>query len=210
MGRWEPNARGRLAQAAMTLYAEQGFDQTTTAQIATLAGLTERTFFRHYADKREVLFYGTDSLLDLVVQAIADAPPAATAMEAASAALHAAGTAIQETPDVARMRNAVVSANADLQERELVKFAEIAAAMAGALYDRGIPDPAARLAAEIAVAVFNVARSRWLSGPDQPDLTAILRESLEEMRRVVAGPQLAGSPALSRSSGAVSSRTPST
>jgi AcrR family transcriptional regulator len=186
MGRWEPNARGRLAQAALTLYAEQGFEQTTAAEIAKLAGLTERTFFRHFADKREALFYGTDSVRDIVAQAIADAPPAATAMDAVSAALQVAGTMIQEYPEPARLRAAVVTANPELRERELIKFAELAAFMAGALRDRGIREPAASLAAETGIVVFKVARARWLSDPDQPELAGMLRDSIEELRGVLA------------------------
>src|SRR5258708_36066803 len=91
IGRWEPDARGRLAKAALTLYAEQGFEQTTVAEIASFAGLTERTFFRHFADKREVLFYGMDAMPDLLMHAVADAPTTATPMEAAGAGRTAAG-----------------------------------------------------------------------------------------------------------------------
>jgi AcrR family transcriptional regulator len=100
MGRWEPNARGRLAQAALTLYAEQEFEQTTAAEIARLAGLTERTFFRHFADEREVLFYGTDTLQDLTVRAIADAPSSARPMDAVGAALQVVGAMVQESPSL--------------------------------------------------------------------------------------------------------------
>jgi len=193
MGRWEPNARGRLAQAALTLYAEQGFEKTTAAEIAARAGLTERTFFRHYADKREVLFYGMDSLRDILVHAVADAPISAGPMEAAGAALEAVAGMVAENPEYARLRNAVVSANAELQERELIKLAQLAAAMSGALRDRGIPEPAASLAAETGVAVYRVAFARWISEPGQPDLPSILRESLEELRGVF-GDRLASSP----------------
>jgi AcrR family transcriptional regulator len=193
VGRWEPNARGRLAQAALTLYAEQGFDQTTAAQIARLAGLKERSFFRHFADKREVLFYGTDSVRDLLVRAIADAPPAATAMDAVTAALQVVADMVQENPDPARLRYAVVSANAELRERELIKLAELAAAMAGALRDRGIPASAASLAAETGIAVYRVAFARWITDPAQQSLQETLRESMDELRDVLTG-QLAGSP----------------
>ena len=193
MGRWEPNPRGRLAQAAMTLYAEQGFEQTTAAEIAARAGLTERTFFRHFADKREVLFYGADSLRDLLVRAVADAPAAATAMDAVSAALRAAAAMVQENPQAARLREAVVSANPELQERELAKFADLVAAMDAALRDRGIPGPAASLAAEMGVALFKVAFAWWISQPGQPDLTAIIRESTGELRELLTG-RLARSP----------------
>ena len=172
MGRWEPNARGRLAQAAMALYLEQGFEQTTVAEIARQAGLTERTFFRHFADKREVLFYGMEMLRGLLTRAVADAPPSATAMEAVGAALEAAGALLQENPE--------------LRERELVKLAAMASAVAGALRDRGIPEPAASLAAETGIAVFKVAFTRWTSEPGQPDLPGIIHESMEELRGVLA------------------------
>ena len=186
MGRWEPNAQGRLAQAAMALYVEQGFEQTTVAEIARQAGLTERTFFRHFADKREVLFYGMEMLRGLLARAVAGAPPSVTAMEAVGAALEAAGAMLQENPERVRLRDAIVSANAELRERELIKLAAMASAVAGALRDRGIPEPAASLAAETGIAVFKVAFARWISEPGQPDLPGIIHESMEELRGVLA------------------------
>ena len=126
MGRWEPDARGRLAKAAMELYAEHGFEQTTVAEIAARAGLTERTFFRHFADKREVLFYGMEWLRDLLARAVADAPASATAMDAVGAAFEAAAAMLQENPERVRLRDAIVSANAELRERELIKLAALA------------------------------------------------------------------------------------
>ena len=186
MGRWEPDARGRLAKSAMALYAEQGFDETTVAQIAARAGLTERTFFRHFADKREVLFYGMEMLRDRLVRAVADAPAAATAMDAVSAAFEAAGAILQENPERVRLRDAIVSANAELRERELIKLAALAAAVADALRERGIAEPTASLAAETGVAVFKVAFARWVSEPGQPDLPGIFRESMAELRGALA------------------------
>lgn len=182
MGRWEPNARGRLAQAALTLYAQRGFDQTTVADIARLAGLTERTFFRHFADKREVLFYGSESARDLLVRAIADAPGPATPMEVVGAALQVVAAAFAENPDRSRLRDAVISANPELRERELVKLATFASAMAAGLRDRGVPEPAATLAAETGIAVFKTAFARWITEPGQPDLLGILGESIDELR----------------------------
>jgi AcrR family transcriptional regulator len=185
MGRWEPDARGRLAKAAMTLYAEQGFEQTTVTEIAARAGLTERTFFRHFADKREVLFYGMETMRDLLVRAVADAPASATAMDAVGAAFEAAGSVLQENPERVRLRDAIVSASAELRERELIKLAALGSAVAGALRDRGIPEPAASLAAETGVAVFKVAFARWVSEPGQPDLPGVFRESMAELRSVL-------------------------
>jgi AcrR family transcriptional regulator len=185
MGRWEPDARGRLAKAAMALYAERGFEQTTVAEIAARAGLTERTFFRHFADKREVLFYGMEMLRDLLARAVADAPAGMTAMGAVGAALEAAGAVLAENPERVRLRDAIVSANADLRERELIKLAALASAIADALRDRGIPEPAASLAAETGIAVFKVAFARWISEPGEPDLPRILRASMEELSGVL-------------------------
>jgi AcrR family transcriptional regulator len=175
----------------MALYAEQGFDQTTVAEIAARAGLTERTFFRHFADKREVLFYGTEMLRDLLVRAIADAPASATAMDAVGAAFEAAGAVLQENPERVRLRDAIVSAHAELRERELIKLAALASAVAGALRDRGIAEPAASLAAETGVAVFKIAFARWISEPGQPDLPGIIRESMRELSGMLTG-RLAG------------------
>ncbi|MGP7998255.1 MAG: TetR/AcrR family transcriptional regulator [Streptosporangiaceae bacterium] len=186
MGRWEPDARGRLAKAAMELYAEQGFEQTTVAEIASRAGLTERTFFRHFADKREVLFYGMERLRDLLARAVADAPASASAMDAVSAAFEAAGAMFEENPDRVRLRDAIVSAHPELRERELIKLAAFAATVSGALRDRGIPEPAATLAAETGVAVFKVAFARWVSEPGQADLPGIFRESMAGLRGVLA------------------------
>jgi AcrR family transcriptional regulator len=187
MGRWQPDARGRLAKAAMELYAEQGFEQTTVAEIAARAGLTERTFFRHFTDKREVLFYGTEMMQHLLVDAVAAAPASSTAMEMVGAAFEAAGSMMQENPERVRVRDGIVSANAELRERELIKLAALGAALAGALRDRGVPEPAASLAAETGVAVFKVAFARWVSEACQPDLSAILRQSMGELKGVVSG-----------------------
>jgi len=193
MGRWEPNARGRLAQAAMALYAEQGFEQTTVAEIAARAGLTERTFFRHFADKREVLFYGLDMARDLLVRAVADAPASATPMDAVGGALQVLGAVLQENPERVRLRDAIVSAHAELRERELIKLAAFASAVAAALRDRGVPEPAASLAAETGIGVFKVAFARWISDPGQPDLPGIVRDSMAELAGVLTD-RLAGSP----------------
>jgi AcrR family transcriptional regulator len=195
MSRWEPDARGRLAKAAMALYAEQGFDQTTVSEIAARAGLTERTFFRHFADKREVLFYGTEMLRDRLVRAVADVPAPATAMDAVGAAFEAAGAVLQENPERVRLRDAIVSAHAELRERELIKLAALASAVAGALRDRGIAEPTASLAAETGVAVFKIAFARWISEPGQPDLPGIIRESMGELRGMLTD-RLAGADSL--------------
>ena len=132
MGRWEPDARGRLERAAMELYIERGFEQTTVTEIARRAGLTQRTFFRHYADKREVLFAGAGLLEELIVRTLGGALDSAAPLDAVAEALEVAGAAIQEGGDRPRQRQVVIAANPELQERELIKLASLAAAIAAA------------------------------------------------------------------------------
>ena len=187
MTRWEPNAAGRLAQAALELYSERGFEETTVAEIAARAGLTERTFFRHFADKREVLFAGAQMLQELVVTAVADAPGSAAPIAAAAAGVEAAGALLQPRREYSRQRQTVIAANAELRERELIKLASLARAIAEALRARGVEDPAASLAAEAAIAVFRIAFERWTSTTKGPDLPQLIRDSLDELRAVTAG-----------------------
>src|SRR5690348_12479074 len=146
MSRWEPDARGRLAQAAMELYRERGYEQTTVAEIAQRAGVTERTFFRHFADKREVLFDGGQALQERMVAAVDAAPPSAALLDAIAAALDAAAEQFAEIPaDFPRRRQEVIAAHPALQERELIKLARLSAALADALRRREVPEPAASL-----------------------------------------------------------------
>ncbi len=187
MGRWQPNARGRLEQAALELYTERGFEQTTVAEIAERAGLTERTFFRYFADKREVLFWGQAALLEMLVNHVAGAPDSAAPIDAVGAALQAAGELFEGRREQARRRQTVIAANAGLQERELIKLASLASAMADVLRRRGVADPAARLTAEAGVAVFKVAFERWINNTNDPDLSDFIRESLDELKALTAG-----------------------
>ena len=187
MSRWEPNARGRLEQAAMELYGERGFEQTTVAEIAKRAGLTERTFFRYFMDKREVLFWGASSLQELLVNAVAEAPSSLGPLAAVVAALQGAGDVyFDSSRDHARRRQAIVTANAELQERELIKLAKLAAALGQVLRGRGVDDPAASLAAEAGIAVFKIAFERWVAG-DDATLAQVIHQTAAELSAVTAG-----------------------
>jgi AcrR family transcriptional regulator len=190
MTRWEPNARGRLELAALGLYGERGYDQTTVAEIAKRAGLTERTFFRHFADKREVLFYGAGILQDGLMQGIEDAPAALAPIDAVGAALEAVTGIFEERGDLARQRQAIVAATPELQERELIKLASLSAAVAGALRRRGVTEPGASLAAEAGVAVFRVAFQRWAgqaADSGGQTLAELIRQSTAELKALVTG-----------------------
>jgi AcrR family transcriptional regulator len=174
-------------KAAIELYGARGYEQTTVAEIAKRAGLTERTFFRHFADKREVLFAGMTSLEELLVAAVANAPDGAAPIDAAIAGVEAAGAAIQEGGDLPRLRARIIATSVELQERELVKLSLLASSTARELRRRGVPDPAASLTAEAAIAVFRVAFDRWVNDADEHDLPELIRASLDELRAVTAG-----------------------
>jgi AcrR family transcriptional regulator len=187
MVRWEPGARGRLGQAAFELFAERGFEQVTVAEIAERAGLTERTFFRYFADKREVLFAGAEGFQELFVSGVAGAPDAAAPIDAVAGALSAAAAMFMAHEDGVRGRSAIIAAHPDLRERELVKLATVAAAVADALRRRGVTDPAASLTAEAGLAVFRIAFAGWIADPGGPDLAQLITESLDELRAVAVG-----------------------
>jgi len=188
MGRWQPGAGGRLEKAALELYSEHGYDATTVAEIAERAGLTERTFFRHYADKREVLFAGATVLQDLLVGRVLAAPAALTPLDAiADALVHAAVVVFEERRDFVRLRQAIVAANPELQERELIKLASLASALADALRERGVSEPGASLAAEAGIAVFKIAFEHWVSDSRPSTLAQHIEESMAELRLVTAG-----------------------
>jgi AcrR family transcriptional regulator len=181
VGRWQPNPRARLARAAFELYATQGYDQTTGAQIAARAGLHERSFFRLFADKREVFFYALDTAQEEAVAAIAAAPQGASAVEAVTAALEQRCAVIQEHRDAAMVRQSLIAAHPELRERDLSKHADLAAAMAGALRELGTPEPAATLASETVTAVFRAAVNRWVSDREPGELPQLFRDSLSEV-----------------------------
>ena len=196
MTRWEPNASGRLGLAALELYRERGYDQTTVAEIAKRAGLTERTFFRYFADKREVLFHGSHLLQERLVQGIEDAAPALSPIDAVGAALEAAACPFDEARDFALRRQAIIAANPELQERELIKLASMAATLAETLKARGVPADAAGLSAEISIAVFQTAFERWQQDDARTDFPGVIRDSLGQLSALTSGPSIrAASPA---------------
>jgi len=186
MGRWEPNANERLREAALELYVEKGFEQTTIVEIAERAGLTARTFFRHFPDKREVLFAGSTELRDQMVKAVADAPASTSPMDAVAAALDAAAAVLGGRHPHSRRRQSVIVANAELRERELMKMESLADALADALRDRGVPDADAQLAARAGITVFRVAFDRWVSDRRDRNLSKVMRAALDQLRAITA------------------------
>lgn len=182
MARWEPGTRERLKTAALDLYDARGFDETTVADIAQAVGLTERTFFRHFSDKREVLFDRQELLQQEFVRGIEGAPGSATAIDMVTRALERAAVFFPvENRPFARQRRSVIQANPALQERELLKLAGLTVALAAALRARGVADPRATLAAETGVTVFGVAFMIWTGEGEERSLFEIEREVLGEL-----------------------------
>jgi AcrR family transcriptional regulator len=188
MGRWQPDAQGRLAQAAFELFGERGYEQTTVAEIAARAGLTERTFFRHYADKREVLFAGSDMLRERFVSTIADAPVSASPKEAMTSAVEAAAKLLDQERgrEFARRRQQIIVGNPELQERELIKLAGISSALAQTLRERGVEEPRASLTAELGISVFRVAFECWVADGSERGLDELVHVALGQLAEVVA------------------------
>jgi AcrR family transcriptional regulator len=199
MVRWEPGARERLQAAALELFAARGFEQVTAAEVAQAAGLTERTFFRHFSDKREVLFYGQDQFLQAFIDGVEVAPPDASPLDVIASMLAGAASFFpDERRSYSRMRQSVIDQNPALRERELHKLAGLATTVAEALRARGIGEPAASLAAESGATVFGIAFSQWIregEGRSLRDITSdVLRELLNLAGAVTGSGEFAVEP----------------
>lgn len=188
MARWEPNARERLVRAAVDLFTEQGYDATTVTQIADRAGgLTKTTFFRHFPDKREVLFAGQETHVRLLADAIAAAPPDASPLDMAAAGLDAlAGSFTEDRRELGARLKVLIAGNVELQERTAFKHTVLVAATAGALRERGVGDRTAAVAAEISMLAFSLAFDAWADPADRRSLVEHEREALAELRDAVA------------------------
>jgi AcrR family transcriptional regulator len=191
--RWQPDARARLQEAALTLYDEQGFDKTTVEEIAERAGLTKRTFFRHFADKREVLFGGGDNVEELVVTAIRAAPASVRPLDAVALGLDALAVMLDEQGEPAARRIRVVRATPELLERQLIKFASLVEAIARELRARGVGDPAAILAAESGITALRVASDGWVVNTKKERIRPLVVKTLAELETVASPAKRSGS-----------------
>jgi AcrR family transcriptional regulator len=184
MSRWEPDPKGRLQRAAMELFLERGYAGVTVADITQRAGLTKRSFFNHFADKREVLFADSEAFQRTLTDALAAVDPAADPLEAATAALTQAGRSLAGYGQVAAPRRDLIASSTELQERELVKMASLCRALQDGLRARGAMPAAARFAAEAAITVFNAAYDDWIDHPDA-DFAALMMRALDQLRTAV-------------------------
>ena len=183
MGRWEPNARGRLARAALVLSAEKGYDSTTVAEIAAAAGVTERTFYRYFPDKADAFFPDNTELLVRLSAVVRDAvraghPP----LDAALAAVGDLAGYVSQEPERVSLTAQVVPAVPALAGRDLVRQRQTADAISGALADSGVPPLDAQLAAETALGIWRVAVGQWTQDPDAGTLNEVLVSTAEAAR----------------------------
>ena len=180
MPRSGEEARARLQQAALDLYAERGFDATTTAEIAARAGVTERTYFRHFADKREVLFDGEAALQAALADAVSGAPDDAPPLAILRRAFQAAVPALEAKRTVTEARHRVISTSPALRERDLAKRESLKRALSTALEGRGLPGRVARLAADVGLVAWAEVVDRWLDDPSS-SLDALLAREFDDL-----------------------------
>jgi AcrR family transcriptional regulator len=187
MPRWQPDGRERLVAAALQLFNEQGYDETTVTQIVERAGLTRSTFFRHFPDKRDVLSAGQEMLSRLLTEGIASAPPEATPLAAVAAGLERASSAMGPfNRELAPRLEAAIASSAELQERHALKQVGFVAAMADALRERGVSEASAGVAAELGGLAFKQAFAEWIATDEDRDLAALSVAALQRVRATVA------------------------
>ncbi|MET7685583.1 TetR family transcriptional regulator [Streptomyces sp. NPDC005423] len=185
MPRSGAEARRRLQQAALELYRERGFDQTTTAEIAARAGVNERTFFRHFPDKREVLFDGEADLRAALTQEVADAPDGLQPLGILLHAFQKAGRILEDNRPFSEPRLALIAKTPALRERDLAKAAALTEALAEALRQRQVPDRLAGLAAQTGWAAFHHAAQAWIDDPER-SLEAHLLQAFDDLHALSA------------------------
>ncbi|MGX6601415.1 helix-turn-helix domain-containing protein [Micromonosporaceae bacterium Da 78-11] len=186
MSRWEPGAAERLQSAALELFVEHGFAAVTVPEITARAGLTTRTFFRHYADKREVLFTGENLLPAVMTQVFAAAAPELTPMEVIVGGLRdVVAPRFEGLRDHLRLRRGVVLSDEGLRERELRKRSLMGEAGAAGFRDRGLSDLEATLAAQLAATILDTAVSRWLDEDGDRALADIVLETAAALQAII-------------------------
>ncbi len=183
MGRWEPDAQSRLQLAALDLFARRGYDNVTVAEIATAAGLTRRSFFNHFADKREILFAGANAFEESIVNYLRGLGSGDTALNSVVKALTLAGLELEKYRDFAVLRQRLIASNVELRERELVKMDSLARAFTIELTEMDVPKTEALLASQLGISIFNISYDQWVSKAGR-DLVMLMNENLAVVAKV--------------------------
>jgi AcrR family transcriptional regulator len=153
--------RHAISSAAVELFAREGYDATSVAQVAEAAEVSPRTVFRHFPDKEELLFGDDELLLAAGLAAIGEAP-AGRAVELVRAGIGGVLAELAALEKQIPARAAVIAATPALRARELVKHDRWAAAVAGALADRGVEADRAALVARAGISAATWALGAWV------------------------------------------------
>lgn len=189
MPRWKPGAQLRLETAALELFAEQGYEGTTVADIAERADLKKRSFFRYFPDKREVLFAGSRALSDRLRRSVETAPRDAQPMTTVVAALVDTGEILTADQDLSRIRRTVITTNQELREREVLKAAQLEDLLTELLEDRAVDAAQARLLARLALVIYQQAFDYWLDGDPDRHFADCVRNAVADVDRVIQPPR---------------------
>jgi len=187
MARWEPDARERLVRAALELFADRGFDDTTIPDITARAGLTTRSYFRHFPDKREVLFTDEDEMPTLAARLVLAAPAELTAFQVLARGVPTLAAAFENRREELLQRRKIIDSHDGLRERELRKMATLVDAITHAFGQRGTDDLTAAVVAETGVAIVKISLQRWMNTPGQ-DLASVLTETLNVLTAAATAP----------------------
>ena len=185
MPRWEHGSEERLKQAALELFEEQGFENTSAVQIAKRARVTTRTFFRYFPDKQAILFVDAERLSMALVQRILDAADVAAPLRTVVQALAGFDWLSVGSRESQRQRDTMIASNSDLLERELIKQQQMATEFSNALRQRGVDPATAELAARVGIEVFRTAYRHWLTADDDVDLAAMTEAVMSALATIV-------------------------
>ena len=184
MARWQPDARERLERAAFDLFVEQGFASTTVPQIAARAGLSTRTFFRHFADKRDALFADEHAVPDQAARIVAEAPSELSPLQIVASGFDAVASAqFSREKSYYIARHQIIQSDDGLRERQLHTQAALVEALRSGFVQRATDPVDALLAAHLTATVFSVSIGRWLSAESTDPLATLLRDTFDRMVR---------------------------
>jgi len=185
MPRWEHGSEERLKKAALELFKEQGFENTSVIEISKRAGVTTRTFFRYFSDKREVLFTGSDQLRAVLVEKFLEAPDVGEPLQLVLGVLSEFNWESLGSRNSQRQRQTVIAANPELLERDLIKNHGIAVGFMDALRQRGVDADRARLAAHLGIQLFITAHVDWLEAGTKANLAMMSERAMSLLASIV-------------------------
>jgi AcrR family transcriptional regulator len=191
MPRWEQGSADRLTKAALELFEERGFENTSVVEIAERARVTTRTFFRYFPDKSEVLFAESDRIRTALVQAILDAPDVSEPLQVVTTILAEFDWSVPGI-ELQRRRHAVIAASPGLLERDLIKQNDIAVEFIEALRRRGVEENAARLATRVGIQVFATAYAQWVERDGGADLRKLTDAAMDLLQALVPASRAVG------------------